>query len=93
MLLDSADMNVERVRLRVLMGGHSVAEDKIRSRRERSFAQLPWFLNQADTALIYDNSGSTPKLIGRKKNDVTEIDPAAPPPIKEAIARLKAGNY
>jgi predicted ABC-type ATPase len=91
-LLDSADMNVERVRLRVLMGGHSVPEDKIRTRRERSFKQLPWFLNQADIALIYDNSGSSPKLIGRKRNDVTEIDPSAPAPIKESISRLKTGR-
>lgn len=92
-LLDSAEMNVERVRLRILMGGHSVPEDKIRTRRERSFRQLPWFLNQADIALIYNNSGPIPKLIGRKRNNVTEIDPSAPAPIKEAVARLKVGKY
>lgn len=35
-VLETADMNVERVRLRVAAGGHGVPEDKIRGRRERS---------------------------------------------------------
>jgi predicted ABC-type ATPase len=87
-LLESADLNVERVKLRVLKGGHSVPENKIRTRRERSFRQLPWFLSQADFALIYDNSGAVPRPVGRKQNDVIEIDPSAPAPIKEAVARL-----
>jgi len=61
-LLRTAEHNVERVRLRVAKGGHDVPEDKIRSRRERSFQQLPWFLDNSDFALLYDNSGASPKL-------------------------------
>jgi len=87
-LLNSADLNVERVRLRVAKGGHTVPENKIRERRERSFRQMPWFLDHADFALIYDNSGASPKLVGRKQNGLVEIDPAAPEPIKVAARKL-----
>ena len=69
-------------------GGHGVPEAKIRERRERSFRQLPWFLRHADFALIYDNSGASPKLVGRKQKGMVEIDPAAPDAIKAAAAKL-----
>jgi predicted ABC-type ATPase len=88
-LLNSADLNVERVRLRVAKGGHAVPENKIRERRERSFRQMPWFLDHADFALIYDNSGASPKLLGRKQKGVLEIDPRAPEMIKAAARALK----
>jgi predicted ABC-type ATPase len=86
--LRSADLNVERVRKRVLAGGHNVPEEKIRQRRERSFQQLPWFLDRADFALIYDNT-SEPVLVGRKHHGVIEIDPSAPSEIKEAVETLR----
>lgn len=82
-------MNIDRVRQRVAAGGHDVAEDKIRERRERSFQQLPWFLQQADLALIFDNSGDRPKLIGRKEHSHIVLDPAAPPAIRAAVESLK----
>jgi predicted ABC-type ATPase len=85
--LKSPELNVERVRLRVAKGGHGVTEDKIRARRERSFKQLPWFLRNADLALIFDNSGPKPRLIGRKHGGVLEIDPLAGPDITQAANR------
>jgi predicted ABC-type ATPase len=84
----TADLNVERVRIRVARGGHDVPEPKIRERRERSFQQLPWFLDHADVALMYDNSGAVPSLIGRKLGGVIEVDPSAPADIKAAVATL-----
>ena len=84
-VLRTADMNVERVRLRVQRGGHDVAEDKIRARRERSFQQLPWFMEQADLALIYDNSGLEPQLVGQKRDGVIALDPRVPEPIRRAL--------
>ncbi|HWA89656.1 MAG TPA: AAA family ATPase [Rhizomicrobium sp.] len=87
-LLSSADLNVERVRFRVAKGGHAVPENKIRERRERSFRQLPWFFHNADFVLVYDNSGASPKLVARKHRGLTEIDPAAPTPIKRAATKL-----
>lgn len=84
-VLQTADMNVQRVRLRVSRGGHDVAEDKIRERRERSLAQLPWFLERADLGLIYDNSGMEPRLIGQKRDGVVVLDPAAPAAIRTVL--------
>lgn len=84
-ILRTADMNVDRVRLRVSRGGHDVAEDKIRDRRERSLQQLPWFLDQADLALIYDNSGVEPRLVGQKRDGIVVLDPSAPAAIRTSL--------
>jgi predicted ABC-type ATPase len=45
------------VQQRVAAGGHDVPHDKIIARYARSLDQMPWFLNQAHNALLYDNSG------------------------------------
>jgi predicted ABC-type ATPase len=77
-VLESVELNVRRVALRVRRGGHSVPEDKIRARHAKSLQQLAWFFNHADMAMIYDNSGATPRLIGEKKEGVSWIDVDAP---------------
>jgi predicted ABC-type ATPase len=86
--LKTAEMNVERVQLRVAQGGHAVDEKRIRARRERSFRQLPWFLDQADRALIFDNSGSTPHMIAQKVGGTIQIDADAPREIVAAVEAL-----
>ncbi len=88
-LLDSVERNVERVRLRVKKGGHAVPEDKIRERYERSLAQMPWFLEHADKAYLFDNSGANPRLIGRKQDAVVTIDQDALPAIVEAARKIQ----
>jgi predicted ABC-type ATPase len=88
--LKTAEMNIKRVQDRVKKGGHDVPKVKIIERRERSFKQLPWFLNQADFALIYDNSSKEPKLVGKKEHGVIVIDPLAPSEIKKAVLSLKS---
>lgn len=70
--LDSAELQLERIRARVAKGGHDVPEDKVRQRRERSFDQMPWFFGQADRAYIFENSGSEPELVGYKIFDRKE---------------------
>jgi predicted ABC-type ATPase len=87
-LLDSVELNIERVRLRVSKGGHAVAEDKIRKRHKGSLEQLPWFLEQADEALLLDNSGSSPRLVGTKSNGLLQIDEEAPPILRAALRSL-----
>jgi CMP/dCMP kinase len=63
-MLESPDLNVERVRLRARKGGHDVPEAK---QWARSLQQLPWFLEQADRAVIYDNYGAAQShRIGRQ---------------------------
>lgn len=80
-LLDSPQRNIERVRLRVAKGGHAVPEHKIIERHARSLDQLPWFLEHADRAWIYDNSGAAPKLIAEKRDSVIRVDENALPAI------------
>ena len=55
---EDADINVSRVKYRVQVGGHPVAEDKIRSRYVRSLGLLPQAVAYADRAYIFDNSGA-----------------------------------
>jgi predicted ABC-type ATPase len=87
-ILDSPDLNVERVRIRVRKGGHAVPEQKIRDRWVRSLRQLPWFLNQADWALLFDNSKKL-RIIGRKTRGTLVLDPSAPSAIQEVVKLLR----
>lgn len=64
--LKSADLQLERIAMRVSEGGHAVARDKVIARRRRSFEQLAWFLNEVDVAFVYDNSTSAPELVIEK---------------------------
>lgn len=89
-LLDSPRRNIERVRLRVRKGGHAVPEQKIVERYARSLEQLPWFLNEADRAWLFDNSGAKPRLIGEKHDDVLILDENALPAIVEAARRMES---
>jgi predicted ABC-type ATPase len=84
-ILKSAAMNVERVRRRVAEGGHDVPKHKIVERRERSLQQLPWFLEHADGAWLYDNSSSKPRLIGTKINGRIALAPTALPEVRNAV--------
>ena len=85
-MLATPDLNVERVRLRIRRGGHAVPEDKIVTRFHRSLAQLPWFLEAADQAFVYDNSGATPRLVLAKDGDGDiALDPHAPKALRDVI--------
>ena len=86
MFLQTAQLNVERVRQRVKKGGHDVAEASIRDRRRRSFEQLAWFFEHADHVDIYDNSAAEPKLVATKTaGDLTVYGPL----IEELLAALE----
>jgi predicted ABC-type ATPase len=61
---DAVMINTERVANRVLNGGHSVAEDKIQARYERSLSFLPEAIRLSDRAFLFDNSGSSHRLVG-----------------------------
>jgi len=90
-LLDSPQRNIERVRLRVQKGGHDVAVEKILQRHARSLEEMPWFLEQADRAWLFDNSGGQPKLIGEKSKGVITLAENALPAIVAAIQKIKFG--
>lgn len=84
-ILDAPDRNVERVAIRVRKGGHAVDEADIRRRYERSLQQLPWFLEEADRAWLYDNSGAELRLVGTKEKDTLELDVDAPTRLLRAL--------
>jgi predicted ABC-type ATPase len=88
-LLRSAELNIERVRLRVAKGGHNVPKSKIVARRQRSLDQLPWFLDQADQAWMFDNSEASPRLMGTKNEGVIILDPSALPEIVNAVELIR----
>lgn len=73
-ILDSPERSIERIKLRVAKGGHDVPDDKVRERYGRSLDQLPWFLEQADRAWLWDNSGATPRQIGEKHDGLIRLD-------------------
>jgi predicted ABC-type ATPase len=90
-VLDSVELNVERVRIRVAKGGHDVPEDKIRERRLRSLEQLSWFFDHADLADIFDNSGAEPTLVVSKRGDDVLVFGEPIPEVVEALERVLPG--
>lgn len=68
--LPDPELNVLRVKTRVQQGGHDVDENKIRERYERTMNQLLSAIKIADSAYIFDNSGSKPKMIAIKEAEI-----------------------
>ena len=54
--VETADICVERVRIRVELGGHDVPEEKIRQRYERNQRYIAEAARLCDVALIYDST-------------------------------------
>ena len=90
-ILQNPTLNIDRVRLRVRKGGHGVPAKKIRQRWTRSLKQLPWFLKQADWALLFDNSAEL-RVIGRKEAGTVILDPSAPLVIQTAVKTIQAAK-
>jgi predicted ABC-type ATPase len=53
---ESVELNLARIRDRVLAGGHDVPETDVRRRYLRSFQNLAIALTRADHAILFDNS-------------------------------------
>jgi predicted ABC-type ATPase len=66
---DDPAINVSRVKNRVQKGGHSVPEQKINERYERSLDLLNGALKTVDRAYILDNSKRRSSVLFEKKND------------------------
>lgn len=88
-VLDSVERNIERVSLRAAKGGHNVAEEDIRKRYSRSLEQMPWFLDAANRAWIYDNSGAAPRRIAEKRDGIVTLDDRALQVVKDAVAAIE----
>lgn len=67
---DDPVINIDRVRRRVLQGGHPVDDDKVIERYHKSIALMTSACAVADRAYIFDNSGSKHKLLA----EVTDFE-------------------
>ena len=65
----SADINVTRVESRAANGGHSVPENKIRSRYEKALALIPELVKVCDVFHIYDNSTLPFRIFKKRKSE------------------------
>ena len=61
------DVNVMRVRARVIQGGHGVPEDKILSRYHRCLDLVKEVIPLCDICHVYDNSDDVPFRIFKKR--------------------------
>jgi predicted ABC-type ATPase len=53
---ENVELNLARIRDRVLAGGHNVPEEDVRRRYTRSFENLPAAISRADHTILFDNS-------------------------------------
>ncbi len=53
---ENVEINLARIRNRVLRGGHNVPELDVRRRYQRSLANLPLAIERADRTILFDNS-------------------------------------
>lgn len=67
-------INVWRVRSRVESGGHDVPEEKIIKRYDRALELIKDLVEICDVCHIYDNSGSKPFRIFKKRKEQVYFD-------------------
>ena len=67
---DDPTINIDRVRRRVLQGGHVVPDDKVIDRYHKSIALMTEACKVAHRSYIFDNSGAQHKLLA----EVTDFD-------------------
>ena len=53
---EDVEINLARIKNRVLAGGHDVPSEDVRRRYDRSFANLPIAIKRADHTILFDNS-------------------------------------
>ena len=66
-LTADVEVNVMRVKARVLLGGHDVPEEKIRSRFDRAIGLVPELTKVCDILHIYDNTGKPQRIFKKRK--------------------------
>lgn len=64
-------VNVARVAARVALGGHDVDESKIRSRYEKSLANIKKLMEMCDILHVYDNTVEPVRIIRKHKDDIS----------------------
>ena len=87
MLTADPAINVARVKLRAMSGGHDVPTDKIIKRYYRACKLLPELITLCDICHIYDNSLTPYRIFKKRKNELF-YDPKSEFWNRESIFRL-----
>lgn len=53
---ENVEINLSRIAMRVIVGGHDVPQEDVRRRYVRSFQNLPRAIQRADDIVLFDNS-------------------------------------
>lgn len=72
--LESADLHISRVRIRVAHGGHDIPPEKIRERWTRSRENLVRLLPFIDHLRVYDNSAEADPADGERPRPVLLLE-------------------
>ncbi|MFA5518859.1 MAG: hypothetical protein WDA74_06330 [Spirochaetota bacterium] len=64
----NVELNIARIKIRVMSGGHDVPDDKVRERFGRSLGLLSLAVDKSDIAFILDNTFNDFKIVGVKDN-------------------------
>jgi predicted ABC-type ATPase len=73
------NLAVERVKRRVLAGGHDVPENKIRERHRRLWPLVATAITASDIATIYDNSRREgPRIVAQYSGGIAVSSPSWP---------------
>jgi predicted ABC-type ATPase len=67
------EININRVNLRVAQNGHYVDPDVISRRYFRSLKNLKFAIKQTDRAYVFDNTGTSAKLVAEITNGINVI--------------------
>lgn len=68
-LTTDCEINVFRVHARVANGGHSVPDDKIRSRYTKALSLIPQMIDISDVMHIYDNTLEPYRIFKKRKTE------------------------
>ena len=71
--LNSVELAIERVAIRVSKGGHTIPEDVIRRRYDKGMHNFTEYAAVADDWYIYDNSGAEYELVAKRVINEEEI--------------------
>lgn len=83
------ELNVERVALRALDGGHSAPPEQLRAIYTTSLANLPSAIDTFDLVHCYDGTGRRPVLIAEFHDGAcVRLEPAPPAWLQPVLRRL-----